>query len=240
MGPKKTLQKRDFSIKINDMVSFQESERFAEQRRQMIEQDLKGRDITDSRVLEVMGRLPREWFVKPEYAAQAYSDYPLAIGLGQTISQPYIVALMTQCLRLKGDETVLEIGTGSGYQTAVLALLCKKVYTIERFSELSARAQAVLARLGIENVEFYVGDGSVGWPEEKMQFERILLTAAVPSVPPPLEKQLAEGGLLVAPIGESWTQTLTVYKKENGILHPASVCGCRFVKLIGRYGFGEV
>lgn len=221
------------------MVSFEEGNRFAVQRQQMVEQDLRGRDITDPRVLEVMGRLPREWFVKPDYAAQAYADYPLAIGLGQTISQPYIVALMTQCLRLKGSETVLEIGTGSGYQTAVLALLCRKVYTIERFSELSVRAQAVLHRLGIENVEYVVGDGSCGWPDERMQFERILLTAAIPSVPVPLEKQLAEGGLLVAPVGESWTQTLTVYQKENGILHPSSVCGCRFVKLIGRYGFSE-
>lgn len=221
------------------MVSLDESYRFAVQRQQMVEQDLKGRDITDPRVLEVMGRLPREWFVKPEYAAQAYADYPLAIGLGQTISQPYIVALMTQCLRLTGDETVLEIGTGSGYQTAILALLCKKVYTIERFSELSARAQAVLARLGIENVEFFVGDGSAGWPDETIRFERILLTAAVPSVPPPLEKQLAEGGLLVAPIGLDWTQTLTVYEKKNGLLHPRNICGCRFVKLIGQYGFEE-
>lgn len=221
------------------MVSFEENNRLAIQRQQMIEQDLKGRDITDPQVLEVMGRLPREWFVKPEYAAQAYADYPLSIGLGQTISQPYIVALMTQCLQLKGPETVLEIGTGSGYQTAVLALLCKKVYTIERFSELSARAQAVLNRLGIENVEYFIGDGSSGWPEETRRFERILLTAAVPSVPPPLGNQLAEGGLLVAPVGLDWTQTLTVYEKKNSILHSQNICGCRFVKLIGQYGFTE-
>lgn len=221
------------------MVSFEEINRYSVQRQQMVERDLKGRDITDPRVLEAMSRIPRELFVKPEYASQAYADYPLPIGLGQTISQPYIVALMTQCLRLKGDETVLEIGTGSGYQTAVLALLARRVYTIERFSELSARAQAVLANLEIDNVEFYVGDGSCGWPEKDKTFDRIILTAAAASVPELLEKQLAEGGLLVAPIGDNWNQTLTVYQKKNGVLHPSTVCGCRFVKLVGKHGFPE-
>ncbi len=233
------MQKSTLCVKIESMVSVEDTHRYTLQRQRMIEEDLKGRDITDPRVLEVMGRLPREWFVKPEYAAQAYADYPLAIGLGQTISQPYIVALMTQCLQLNGKETVLEIGTGSGYQTAVLAQLCKKVYTIERFSELSVRAQAVLSRLGMDNIEYFVGDGSCGWPDNTKQFERILLTAAVPSVPEPLEKQLAESGRLVVPVGSDWNQMLTVYEKKQDLLHPKTICGCRFVKLIGQYGFAE-
>lgn len=205
----------------------------------MVQMNLRNRDITEGRVLEAMGQLPRELFVKPEYAEQAYADHPLPIGLGQTISQPYIVALMTQTLKLSGTETVLEIGTGSGYQTALLARLCRRVYTMERFSELSARAQAALGNLGIENVEFFVGDGSGGWPEEGMEFDRILLTAAVPAVPEPLARQLAEGGCLVAPVGESVSQWLASYKKEQGVLRKTTVCGCRFVKLVGKYGFAE-
>jgi protein-L-isoaspartate(D-aspartate) O-methyltransferase len=222
-----------------DMVSFDDTNRYFLQRQRMVETDLKGRDINDLRVLEAMAALPRELFVKPEYAAQAYADHPLAIGLGQTISQPYIVGLMTQCLKLTGSEIALEIGTGSGYQTAILARLCSRVYTIERFGELSARAQTVLGNLGIGNVEFFVGDGSSGWPEEGMQFDRILVTAAVPARPAPLEKQLSEGGLLAAPVGDLWNQTLEVYKKEHGRMHKTTLCGCRFVKLVGQYGFPE-
>jgi protein-L-isoaspartate(D-aspartate) O-methyltransferase len=221
------------------MVSFDDANRYVLDRQRMVEVDLKGRDISDPRVLEVMGALPRELFVKPEYAPEAYADHPLAIGLGQTISQPYIVGLMTQCLKLTGTEKVLEIGTGSGYQTAILARLCRRVYTIERFSELSARAQTAIGNLGIENVELFIGDGSCGWPEEGMSFDRILLTAAVPAVPAPLEKQLAEGGLLAAPVGDPWTQTLAVYHKQHGVLHKSTLCGCRFVKLVGRHGFSE-
>jgi len=221
------------------MVSFDDTNRYFLQRQRMVETDLKGRDINDLRVLEAMAALPRELFVKPEYAPQAYADHPLAIGLGQTISQPYIVGLMTQCLKLTGSEIALEIGTGSGYQTAILARLCSRVYTIERFGELSARAQTVLGNLGIGNVEFFVGDGSSGWPEEGMQFDRILVTAAVPAIPAPLEKQLSEGGLLAAPVGDLWNQTLEVYKKEHSRMHKTTLCGCRFVKLVGQYGFPE-
>lgn len=233
------IAKTDLPGHNDRMVGFDKTKRYALERQRMVEADLKGRDITDRRVLEVMGQLPREAFVTPEYAEQAYADHPLPTGMGQTISQPYIVALMTQCLNLSGPEQVLEVGTGSGYQTAILARLCRKVYTMERFSELSARAQTVLGNLGIENVEFFVGDGSCGWPQEGMQFDRILLTAAVPAVPPPLAGQLAEGGRLVAPVGESFSQTLAVYKKEQGVLHRSNVCGCRFVKLVGKYGFAD-
>lgn len=219
------------------MVSYDPNDRFAPQREHMIRQDLKGRDITDPRVLEVMAGIPREKFVIPQYEPNAYEDNPLPIGMGQTISQPYIVALMTQCLKLTGDETVLEIGTGSGYQTAILAKLCRRVYTIERFTELSSGAQTVLASLDIHNVEYCVGDGSCGWPDATMQFDRIVVTAAVPAPPQPLMNQLKEGGLLLAPIGEQYYQTLTLYKKVSDSFFQTEICGCRFVKLVGQYGF---
>jgi protein-L-isoaspartate(D-aspartate) O-methyltransferase len=219
------------------MVSYDPKDRYVPQREHMIRYDLKGRDIIDARVLEVMTEIPREVFVVPQYEANAYEDNPLPIGMGQTISQPYIVALMTQCLKLTGDETVLEIGTGSGYQTAVLAKLCRRVYTIERFHDLSAGAQTAAASLGIDNVEYAICDGSCGWPQA-LQFDRILLTAAVPAPPQPLLNQLKDGGILVAPIGEQHYQILTLYKKENGNLVQTEICGCRFVKLVGQYGFG--
>jgi protein-L-isoaspartate(D-aspartate) O-methyltransferase len=205
----------------------------------MISRDLIGRNIRDSRVLEAMAEVPRENFLPPPYQPSAYEDNPLPIGLGQTISQPYIVALMTQCLELAGSEDVLEIGTGSGYQTAILARLCRRVYTMERFSDLSAGAQTVLANLGIDNVEYAIGDGSCGWPGPKIQFNRILITAAVPNVPEPLALQLSEGGILVAPVGDVAYQTLKVYQSESGKLKSTDVCGCRFVKLVGKFGFRE-
>lgn len=214
-------------------------DRYAPQREMMIARDLAGRGIFDPRVLEVMREIPRELFLPPQSQSSAYDDNPLPIGLGQTISQPYMVALMTQCLELKGDESVLEIGTGSGYQTAILARLCSKVYTIERFEELSIRAQTVLSNQGIQNIEYAVGDGSCGWPGTKIQFSRILITAAVPNVPPPLELQLTEGGILVAPVGDMVYQTLTIHHSEHGQLKPSPVCGCRFVKLLGKFGFSE-
>ena len=220
------------------MVSVDPSKQFAMQRQQMVDFQLRSRDITDAGVLAAMGQLPREAFVIPQYAHQAYADNPLPIGLGQTISQPYMVALMTQCLKLTGTEDVLEVGTGSGYQTAILATLARRVYTIERFNELTESAQAVLGRLGIENVEYYVGDGSCGWPTPRT-FDRILLTAAVPAIPEPLIAQLAEDGILVAPVGGQASQDLVVCQKQADELHSTFICGCRFVKLIGKHGFGE-
>jgi len=169
------------------MLSGENKDKFAEARQRMLRHDLKGRDITDPRVLKVMAEVPRQDFIPESFQSQAYADGPLPIGMGQTISQPYIVALMTQELRVNRDCEVLEIGTGSGYQTAVLSQLVKKVYTIERFNQLSESAQAVLGRLGIDNVEFYIGDGSCGWPEERLPpsgcFDRIMITAAVPNMP---------------------------------------------------------
>jgi len=168
------------------MHSREKEDKFAGVRQRMLRWDLKGRDITDPDVLRVMGEIRREEFVPDAYQSQAYADGPLPIGVGQTISQPYIVALMTQELRLNPDCEVLEIGTGSGYQTAVLSKLAKKVYTIERFAELSESAQAVLGRLDIKNVEFYIGDGSCGWPEPRLPtsgcFDGIIITAAVPKM----------------------------------------------------------
>lgn len=220
------------------MVSFDDKNRYAINRRTMIDCHLRGRDIRDDRVLEAMEQLPRESFLPEKYASNAYDDNPLPIGMGQTISQPYIVALMTQCLDLSGGEEVLEIGTGSGYQTAILAALAAKVYTIERFGELSERAQAALGQLDCGNIEFAIGDGSCGWPEEK-QFDRVILTAAVSEIPEPLKNQLKEGGLIVAPVGGQYTQELIVSKKEAGHLITKTICGCRFVKLIGKYAYGE-
>jgi protein-L-isoaspartate(D-aspartate) O-methyltransferase len=204
----------------------------------MVGHDLKGRGITEAGVLSVMGRLGREEFVPESYRWQAYADCPLPIGMGQTISQPYIVALMTQELRLNNFCEVLEIGTGSGYQTAILAKLAKRVYTIERFSELSEKAQAILGRLGITNVEFCIGDGSAGWPESRT-FDRIIVTAAVPKVPQSLIDQLGAGGLIVAPVGGSGVQELVVGIKKEGKLIERVVCDVRFVKLVGQHAFKE-
>jgi len=209
-----------------------------EAKRRMVKHDLQGRDITDPAVLRVMAEIPREEFVPPEDRWRAYANGPLPIGEGQTISQPYIVALMTQLLRVNRDCDVLEIGTGSGYQSAVLARLAKRVFTMERSPDLSAAAQGVLRKLGIDNVEFRIGDGSRGWSEERT-FDRIMITAAVPAFPQPLLAQLAETGVIVAPIGQSSVQELTVAEKYHNKLIERYVCGCRFVKLIGEYGFSE-
>jgi protein-L-isoaspartate(D-aspartate) O-methyltransferase len=223
---------------IMHMVSFEAKDRFAIDRDTMVRRHLAGRDITDRTVLEVMAELPREYFIPQKDKELAYADRPLPVGLGQTISQPYIVALMTQHLSLNRRCEVLELGTGSGYQTAILAKLVKQVYTIERYNQLSESAQAVLGRLDIDNVQYYVGDGSCGWPEPK-QFDRIMITAAVPHVPEPIVEQLCEDGLIVAPIGGELSQNLVVCRKTKGRLQSNYVCGCRFVKLIGKHAFDE-
>jgi protein-L-isoaspartate(D-aspartate) O-methyltransferase len=204
----------------------------------MLTYDLMGRDITDHSVLRVMEEIQRQDFVPAAYQTQAYDDGPLPIGLGQTISQPYIVALMTQELRVGKDSEVLEIGTGSGYQTAVLCRLVKKVYTVERFAQLSESAQAVLSRLGITNVEFHVGDGSCGWPQHRT-FDRVMITASVPNLPQPVVEQLAEGGIIVAPLGYGGVQQLMAFEKKGQRLIEKMLCGCRFVKLIGEHAFDE-
>ena len=223
------------------MSGWENKDEFAAARQRMLRWDLRGRDITDPRVLAVMEEVPREKFVPRSHWSQAYNDGPLPIGEGQTISQPYIVALMTQELRVNPDCDVLEIGTGSGYQTAVLARLAKKVFTMERFSELAESAQAVLGGLGISNVEFCVGDGSCGWPASRLPpsgcFDRIMITAAVPEIPEPLAGQLTAGGVIVVPIGGEGVQTLVTCEQKANKLIERFVCDVRFVKLIGKYGF---
>ena len=204
----------------------------------MLDRDLKGRDITDPRVLAVMAEVPREEFVPDSHQSQAYADGPLPIGRGQTISQPYIVALMTQELRVDRGCEVLEIGTGSGYQTTILSKLAKKVYTIERVSELAESAQAVLGRLGVDNVEFHIGDGSCGWPEQR-SFDRIIFTATAPTMPKPLVDQLAEGGLMVGPVGCEGVQELMAWEKKKEQTLKRTLCEVRFVKLLGEYGFEQ-
>jgi len=218
-------------------------DRLTKARRRMLKRDLEGRDIIDPRVLKVMAEIPREEFIPQSWQSQAYADGPLPIGIGQTISQPYIVALMTQELRVNRDCEVLEIGTGSGYQTAVLSKLVKKVYTIERFAQLSESAQTVLGRLGVSNVEFYVGDGSCGWPKRRLPpskcFDRIMITAAVPKMPEPLAEQLADGGLIVAPVGYGGVQKLVACEKKADKIIERLICDVRFVKLLGEHGFEQ-
>lgn len=220
------------------MVDINKNKQFEVQRFLMVKNDLMGRDITDPAVLETIGSIPREWFVSEKYALQAYADNPLPIGLGQTVSQPYIVALMTQHLRLNSSCTVLEIGTGSGYQTAILAKLARKVCTIEISNQLSESAQAVLGNLNIKNVEFCIADGSNGWPED-ITFDRIIITAAAPVLPAPLAGQLAENGILIAPIGPVHVQTLTCCQKIHGKIVTHPICPVTFVKLTGEHGFPQ-
>jgi protein-L-isoaspartate(D-aspartate) O-methyltransferase len=213
----------------------------AKAKERMLRWHLRGRDITDPRVLAAMAEVPREEFVPSSHRSQAYHDGPLPIGLDQTISQPYIVALMTQELRVTPDCEVLEVGTGSGYQTAILGKLAKKVYTIERLNELAESARAVLDRLEISNIAFYVGDGSCGWPASRLPssgyFDRIMITAALPSIPEPVAEQLADGGVIVAPIGGAGAQELVVCEKKANRFVERTVCDVRFVKLVGEYGF---
>ena len=221
----------------------QSKDQFSAAKERMLRWDLRGRDITDPRVLAVMAEVPREEFIPQSHRSQAYNDGPLPIGMDQTISQPYIVALMTQELRVNPECEVLEIGTGSGYQTAVLSKLVKKVYTIERFSELADSARTVLSKLGIDNVEFYVGDGSSGWPTSRLPptgcFDRIMVTAGVPEIPEPLAGQLADGGLIVAPVGGRGVQGLVACEKKSDKLISRPICDVRFVRLIGKYGFEQ-
>jgi protein-L-isoaspartate(D-aspartate) O-methyltransferase len=223
---------------MEPMVEREDGNSFDQARQRMLRQDLRGRDITDPEVLRVMAQIPREAFVPPQERGRADANGPLPIGEGQTISQPYIVALMTQVLRVNPACEVLEIGTGSGYQTAILARLARRVFTVDRSPALSAAARLVLEGLGIDNVEYRVGDGSCGWPEERT-FDRIMITAAVPDFPPPVVAQLAETGIIIAPVGLGQTQALTAAENYHGKMIEHYVCSCRFVKLIGAHGFRD-
>jgi protein-L-isoaspartate(D-aspartate) O-methyltransferase len=202
-------------------------------RKQMVELDIRGRGLKDPVVLSVMGKVPRHLFVDASYRDGAYEDHPLPIGEGQTISQPYVVALMTEALRLKPGDRVLEIGTGSGYQAAVLAEIAKEVYTIEIRKTLADKAEQVLVELGYRNVKAKHGDGYLGW-EEQAPFDAIIITAAANHIPPPLIKQLKEGGRLIVPLGSTvYFQMLTLATKRKGELDVVQICPVAFVPMTG-------
>ncbi|MDR1520338.1 MAG: protein-L-isoaspartate(D-aspartate) O-methyltransferase [Planctomycetota bacterium] len=213
-------------------------EELAGRRRRMLERDLAGRDISDPAVLAALAAVPRHEFVPPPFRLRAYDDAPLRIGCGQTISQPYVAAFMTQALRLAPGLKVLEIGTGSGYQTAILAEMGLEVYSVERHEDLSLAAEAVLDRLGYgDRVTLRVDDGTLGWPEET-PFDRILVAAAGPRIPPILADELADGGLLVMPLGEiRGRQSLELAEKRGGVLYRRRLLEVSFVPLLGRDGY---
>jgi protein-L-isoaspartate(D-aspartate) O-methyltransferase len=203
-------------------------------RKKMIGEQLIPRGITNPKVLDAFYKVERHKFVPGDLIASAYADFPLAIGEGQTISQPYIVALMTEYLDLTGKERVLEIGTGSGYQTAILAQLSQRVYSVERIVNLAQKAKDLLSSLGYSNIEIMRGDGTLGWPEAA-PFDRIIITAATAHIPEPLIEQLREGGRFILPLGGSFGQALTLAEKENNKLNLRKICDCVFVPLVGKY-----
>jgi protein-L-isoaspartate(D-aspartate) O-methyltransferase len=204
----------------------------ARAREEMVTEQIAARDVTDARTLAAIRKVPRHLFVPPELVGQAYEDHPLPIGHGQTISQPYIVAFMTEALRLKGGETVLEVGTGSGYQAAVLAEIAARVYTIEIVAPLADEARKRLKTLGYANVEVRAGDGYLGWPEAA-PFDAIMITAAAPRVPEPLERQLKDGGRLILPVGDEW-QELVLVTRRGAQYDEKRVLPVRFVPMTGK------
>jgi len=212
------------------------SDEFEKLRHQMVDRQIASRGIKDERVLEAMRGVPRHEFVLRSDLDLAYIDHPLSIGHGQTISQPYIVALMTELLRVEPGHKVLEIGTGSGYQAAILARLAERVISIERISELVARTRELLAHLGIENIKVVEGDGTLGWPDDA-PYDRVIVTAGAPCVPKALTEQLSEGGRIVIPVGSEGLQELEVVSKVKGKIKTENAGGCRFVKLIGEDGW---
>ncbi|MDX1437025.1 MAG: protein-L-isoaspartate(D-aspartate) O-methyltransferase [Anaerolineales bacterium] len=215
-----------------------EADQYSRERRQMVQEQLIARGIKNPRVIDAMLSVPRHLFVPDEYRDMAYGDGPLPIGEGQTISQPYIVALMTQLVMLKGGEKVLEIGTGSGYQSAVLAQIAREVHSIERHAELADSARERFKALGIDNIYVFVGDGSQGFPDEA-PFDAILGTAAAPEVPPQLPGQLADGGRLVLPVGGQGGQTLERIRRVGDHWDREPIAPVAFVPLRGKYGWAE-
>jgi protein-L-isoaspartate(D-aspartate) O-methyltransferase len=209
---------------------------YAAERQQMVDKQIAARGVADPRVLAAMAKVPRHRFIPSHLRDQAYGDYPLPIGEDQTISQPYIVALMTEMLELQDTDKVLEIGTGSGYQAAILGELAARVFTIDRVATLLVKAERILDSLGYTNIKTKVGDGTLGWPEEA-PFDAIIVTAGAPKVPRPLTEQLALGGRLVIPVGDQWSQTLTCVRKTRDGLKYEYHGGCRFVRLIGEHGW---
>ncbi len=209
---------------------------YAAARARMVEDQIQARGVRGERVLEAMRRVPRHLFVTETLRERAYDDTPLPIGDRQTISQPYIVALMAEALELDGGERILEVGTGSGYEAAVLAELCGELYSVERIPALAERATELLESLGYRNVHVRVGDGSLGW-SQAAPFLGVVVSAAAPRIPRPLVEQLATGGRLVLPLGEEESQTLVRLRKTGEGLREECLGECRFVKLIGTYGW---
>jgi protein-L-isoaspartate(D-aspartate) O-methyltransferase len=218
------------------MAAKTEIDSFLAQRRSMVELQLRARGIRDERVLAAMLHIPRHEFVSGEYRDQVYEDHPIPIGEGQTLSQPYIVAITLEALALNPTNVVLEVGTGSGYQTALLSELARQVYSVERHASLARAAQATLARLGYINVEVLLGDGSRGLAEHA-PFDAIVVSAAAPQIPPPLFEQLREGGRMVIPVGPPHAQQLQLVRKQAGLPVVTDLEGCRFVPLIGSEGY---
>jgi protein-L-isoaspartate(D-aspartate) O-methyltransferase len=216
-----------------------ESIKYERQREEMVQQQIAARGITDLEVLAAFRKVPRHLFVSEALKDQAYGDYPLPIGERQTISQPYIVAEMTQALELNEDDRVLEIGTGSGYQAAILAEMVYRVYTIERIRPLYVQARKLLDKLHYHNIVMRCSDGTSGWQDES-PFDAIMVTAGAPDVPEKLLDQLAKGGRMVVPIGNQHSQDLIKYTKDKNGVHKSNLGGCRFVKLIGAHGWKEV
>jgi len=211
---------------------------FKKARERMVETQIVARGVHDERVMEAMRKVPRHLFVDEALQDQAYSDHPLPIAENQTISQPYVVALMTESLELKGGEKVLEIGTGSGYQSAILAELADRVFSIERYPELVYRANAILKKLGYKNFIIRVGDGSLGWPDDA-PFDGVIVTAGTPKIPQPLIDQLAMGGRLVVPVGDRLTQDLVFVRRVPEGIQKTNLGGVRFVNLVGKWGWQE-
>jgi len=220
------------------MSALPQADTYRDQRLLMVAEQLRGRGIRDEHLLEAMARVPRHEFVYPEQRDEAYGDHPLPIGEGQTISQPFVVAAMLEALALRPEDVVLEVGTGSGYQTAILAELVRTVYSIERIASLAERARAALERLGYSNVVLVHGDGSQGLPEAA-PFDAIVVAAAAPQVPRPLLEQLRDGGRLVIPVGSGFAQELQLVRKIGDRSTVLYLDGVRFVPLIGREGFRE-
>ncbi len=224
-----TTHKRNVMVHIPDY-------RLARER--MVKTQLVPRGIKDPRVLKAMGKIPRNRFIEEALSGEAYNDHPLPIGHKQTISQPYIVALMTEILELTGEEKVLEIGTGSGYQTAILADLSRKVFTVERIRDLMVKARNILADLGYNNIMFKAFDGTLGWKEYE-PYDAIMVTAGAPKIPEPLLDQLADGGRLIIPVGNRFSQELIKVTKKNETIIQKNFGGCRFVDLLGVHGWKD-
>jgi protein-L-isoaspartate(D-aspartate) O-methyltransferase len=216
---------------INCADSQPQTDSFKELRENMVRTQIKARGVTDAKVLEAMGKVKRHLFVSESHIDHAYGDFPLPIGYGQTISQPYIVAFMTEVLELDKNSKVLEIGTGSGYQAAVLAEICDSVYSIEIVEELGIRARKIFDKLGYTNIKTKIGDGYEGWLE-RSPFDAIIVTCAPTHIPEPLKEQLAEGGRMIIPVGERYVQELVLLTKQKGKLKQKSVLPVRFVPMV--------